>query len=249
MDVTKDNYTTFLQAVLAKVPEDKRAVVEQAFQDDTVAPLLRDAVLARSDYSRQTNQFAQEVAEARANIAQWQDWYQGEVETAAQRQERLDRYQELYGDLEDTTNVNRQPQAKAGIDEKQFQQELAKRDQMAIQFADVLTDLKLDHRDKFGEKLDTSQLMSYAQQHGLNIREAYRQIVEPKEQELADKALDDVIAKAKEEARQEVLTQHRLPVTPPRREPHFLDNTNRVANPRERVSNAVAAFNAGMTGR
>lgn len=255
MDVTKDTYDTFLSSVLAKVPDERRELIEQAFKDDLVAPMLRDAVLARADYSRKLDEFGREVSEARGQIAQWQDWYAGEVETAAARQQRLEQYQELYGDLDEEHQppAERQHEARAketavaGIDEKTLNATLATRDQLAIQFADVLTDLKLDHRDKFGEKLDTTALMKYSTDHGVNIRDAYRALTADQEAKLAETRIAEREAAAREAGRQEVLTQHKLPTGPPRREPHFLENKDYSKTPSERVSRAVAAFNAGMS--
>ena len=252
--VTRDTYQTFLDQVLAKIPEDRRESVQGVFRDETVAAQLRDAVLARSDYSRTRDEVDREIAEARSTIKEWQDWYAQEVEQSAVRTEQLTQYKELYGDLDETDRTPKarkdDEMAKPVIDQDALNQTLAQRDQMAMQFADLLTDLKIDHRDRFGERLDTSSLMEYANKHQVSLKEAYRELVAPKEQAKAEADLAQKIAAAREEGRQAVLSEHKLPVGPPRREPHYMDiGKDAPRDQRTRVGNAVAAFNAGIAGR
>jgi hypothetical protein len=256
MDITKDTYQSFLTSVLEKVPTERRDAIKTVFADETVAPILRDAVLARADYSRQTQEFNREVAEARAQIGEWQQWYQTEVEAANQRQAQLDQYRELYGELDEDGQMRQKPNQPAAFDLKQLDNRyvtpdvIAQRDAYAMQFADILTDLKIDHQARYGQKLDGQALMDHARRSGVSIRDAYRQVVEPLETARAEKELGEKLARAKEEGRQQALTDHKLPMTAPRREPHYLDQgTVRVADSRTRVTNAVAAFNAGMAGR
>ncbi len=246
--VTKATYDTFLTDVLGKLPVERRTEIEASLRDPVVAPLLREAVLAKADYSRSMNDFQAEVTAARAEIAKWQDWYSTEVEQATKRQEELDSYRETYGDLDEEGKkvTKRAEPAHTGLDPKQLEATLAQRDQMAIQFADMLTDLKLDHHTRFGERLDTQAVMKYANDHQVSLKEAYNQLNAPKEQELATRELNKKLEAAREEGRQAVLSEHKLPIGPPRREPHFLEQKDYSKDPRERVSRAVAAFNAGL---
>ncbi len=263
MAVTKDTYDSFLQSVISKVPEAERGVVEQAFSHNAVAAELRDAVLARADYSRSQDSltaaqsaFEAEVTEARQNIADWQDWYAKQVEVVAETESQLKEYRETYGDLEPTMNDDRGKRATHGhqaadsIDLDTLQSTLATRDQLAIKFADMLTDLKLDHQRDFNEKLDSTALMEYATKKGLPLDLAYRELVQPKVEEKRAIDLTKRIDEAREEGRRAALTEHKLPISPPHREMHVLERQGEVKKTSaERVAAAVARFNSGVSAR
>lgn len=263
MAVTKDTYDSFLQSVLSKVPEADRSVVEAALGNTVVSAELRDAVLARTDYSRsqdelraQQEAFESEVAEARQNIADWQDWYAKKVEETATVEAQLEEYRETYGDLEDGVNepnkraAHRQPVDENLLTKEEFQNSLQARDQLAIRFADMLTDIKLDHQRNFNERLDSTALMEYASKKNLPLDLAYRELVAPKVEEQRSKDLQERIDAAREEGRRAALTEHRLPITPPHRDIHVLDRQAEVKKTSsERVQAAVARFNAGISAR
>ncbi len=260
MPITKDTYDSFLQSVLAKVPEADKATVQAAFEAPTVAAELRDAVLARADYSRRQDEFEAEVTEARQNIADWQDWYAGKVEETAKVEADLKAYRDTYGDLDEGTmdennrgrraTHGRTPDDASGIDQETLQKTLAVRDQLAIKFADMLTDIKLDHERNFHERLDSTALMEYANQKGLPLDAAYQQLIQPKVEEKRAADLTKRIDEAREEGRRAALTEHKLPISPPHREMHVLERQAEVKKTSsERVAAAVARFNAGLTGR
>jgi len=258
-NVTKDTYDNFLQSVLAKVPEADKATVEAAFQAPAVAAELRDAVLARADYSRRQDEFEAEVVEARQNIADWQEWYASKVEETAKAEADLKAYRDTYGDLDEgTMDTNRgrrathgrQDDAPASIDTETLQKTLAVRDQLAIKFADMLTDIKLDHERNFHERLDSTALMEYANSKGLPLDAAYRELIQPKVEEKRSADLAKRIDEAREEGRRAALTEHKLPISPPHRELHVLERQAEVKKTSsERVASAVARFNAGITSR
>lgn len=259
MPITKDTYDTFLSSVLAKVPEAERTVVEQAFKAPTVAAELRDAVLARTDYSRSQDELAQaqsafeaEVAEARQNIADWQDWYATKVRETAEVDSKLKAYQETYGELDEegTTVTDPKQRTTHGLTQEELQTALQTRDQLAIKFADMLTDIKLDHQRDFNEKLDSSALMEYASKKGLPLDLAYRELVAPKVEERRAQDLTKRIDEAREEGRRAALTEHKLPISPPHRDMHVLERQGEVKKTSaERVQAAVARFNAGISAR
>ena len=258
--VTKDSYDAFLADVLTRVPEELRGEAERIFGQEGVSATLRDAVLARSDYSRRMDelstdrdQFMTEVEEARRRIEGWTDWYGQTSQEVNGLKTQLDRYQDLFGSLDDLDNDPDEPTTptetkmpQTALTQEDVQAMLAQRDQMAIKFADVLTDLKLDYQQKFGERLNTEEVIALATRDGVPLTIAYREFIAPREQERAEKAMQDKLAAAREEGRREALTQHRLPVGPPRSEPHVLDATDVKKDPRDRVSAAVAAFNASI---
>lgn len=247
--MSKDAYEQFLAEVLQGVPDESRAAIEGALKDTQIAPKIRERVLARSDYSRQSDAlraereaFQREVSEARTKIQGWEKWYGETSQQQAQLQERLNAYQSQFGDLEDGTV---KPQ---GISQEVFDKRLAdefdRRDRDAIAFADLLTELKLDHRDKFKEKLDTRALVQYATEHNLPLQAAYREFVAPKDEELRAADLEAKIKAAKEEGKREALSEHKLPVASGFGDVHTLDRVASVGkNANERIANATRHWN------
>jgi hypothetical protein len=252
MPKKNDAYEQFLADLIAAVPDDKRAMVEETLKSDTVGAKLREGVLARADYSRQSDTlrtereaFQAEVAEARQNITGWQQWYTGATQDYASLQERVTAYEEAFGALDGKEPVHRDQNY---LTKQEYEAALAQRDALAIQFADTLTDLKFDHKDKFGERLDTTKLIAFARERGLPIDSAYREFIADRVEERRQKDTDERIQKAKEEGAREYATTHRLPFSTGPSEAHPLDNAQKVpGDSRERVRAAVAAWNSAPT--
>lgn len=245
----QDQYDTFLAECVAKLPEGRRAAVEEMLKDPEVAPVLRDRVLARAEFSRsmdalraERGEFEKTVAEANRNIEGWKDWYGKATEEFASTQTRLEQYRDTYGDLE----TGAKP--RFATDEsvtKRLNEEMANRDRLAIQFADMLTDLKLEHKDLYGERLNTDELIKYATDRGQRLTDAYRDYTADKRQEREAADLEKRLKTAREEGAREYASQHKLPIASGPIEPHALDRP--AASPSDskgRVSAAVAAWNA-----
>lgn len=250
--MAKDAYDAFLAECVAKVPEGKRAQVEEMLKDSEIAPAIRDRVLARSEFSRSMDQlrserseFEKTVAEANRNIEGWKDWYGNASTEFASTQERLRAYEETYGVLEGGAKPRFVTEEAVT---KRLSDELANRDRLAIQFADMLTDLKLEHRQKYNERLNTEELIEFATKRGQRLTDAYRDFTADKAREIDDKAMEEKLKKAREEGAREYATQHKLPVAPVSMEPHPLDRSREVPkDSRDRVSAAVAAWNTRTT--
>jgi hypothetical protein len=243
-----DAYEAFRADLLAAVPDDRRQTLEEVLSLDTVNSKLREGVLARSDYSRSMDALREErqalereVAEARTKIEGWQVWYNDATRDYAEMQSRLNSYETEYGELEGRRqNFLTKEEYTAELGRR-----LEERDQLAIRFADVLTDLKLDHKAQFGEKLNTNELITYAQRQGLPLEVAYERFVAPRVDEMRKQEYEENLKKAREEGAREYAAQHQLPVSPSPAQPHALDlNQSVPANSGERVRAAVAAWNS-----
>lgn len=246
----KDPYEQFLAEVLSAVPEENRAAIEGTLKNEQLAPRIRERVLARSDYSRQSDTLRQErlafeaqVAEAKNKISGWENWYAQTSAEQTRLQAENAAYKAQFGDVDG--EPVKQP---TGITEEAFNNrltsELDRRDRDAIAFADVLTELKLDHRDRFKEKLNTAELVEFATKNGLPLQAAYREYVSPKEEELREADLSAKLKAAKEEGAREALSQHRLPTASGFSEVHTLDRVADVGKTSsDRVRNAVDNWN------
>lgn len=230
-----DTYEAFLAEVLAEVPADRRGAVEGALKDEKLAPKIRERVLARSDYSRnmdrlkqEREQFQREVTEARGRISGWQNWYEQTSKQAAELQRQNEAYKSQFGELEGGERVVTKPGVTQEEIDARLRREFDQRDSSAIAFADALTEIKLDHRETFKEKLDTQALIRFATEKGLPIDTAYREFVAPRMEEKRQKEVDDKIAAAREEGRRQALSEHKLPGLSSHGEIHTLDRVEKV---------------------
>jgi len=238
---SKNSFEAFLADVLSYVPEERRGVVEEALAGDARSELEK-GYRRQSDYSREMDRIRQREAEldatlteANERVAGWQDWYQ----TASQEYEDMKRQVALKSD----DDLPSHPAT--GISKEELATELAARDRMAIAFADVLTDIKIEHKERFHEKLDTQKLTDYALKRGIPIDVAYREFVAPKEEEIRKKDLEKQLADARAEGAREALTHHRLPVVSGPLEQHPLDLApSTKTNSNDRVAAAIARWNS-----
>jgi hypothetical protein len=238
----KDSFEAFLADVLAAVPETSRATVEETFKLDAVRQEMERATLRQSDYSRNMDQLKadrealdQAIADTTTTHEQWSGWYttaSGEYDAMRQR------IAELEAEGVDTVTTTT-----PGITEADLNARLADRDKMAIAFADALTDIKLEHREKFHEKLNAAALIDHAVKRGMTIDIAYRDLMAPRLDELNKADLDKQLQKAREDGAREALTKHRLPMTSGPIEGHPLDLAPKVqTNSSDRVSTAVNSW-------
>jgi hypothetical protein len=239
-----DAHEQFLADLIAAVPEIQRPYVEEALKADTVSRLLRDSVLNRSDYSRQSDSLAEErrafeaeVAEARRRVAGWEEWYATSTQELANAQARI-------AELETSSPTTPDPLTADFVSRDEITKQLQERDRYAIAFADLLTDLKIEHRDRFKEKLDTTALTQFAQRRGIPLDAAYPLFVADRVEVQRTKDLEERVKREREDAVKEYASAHRLPVSPGPSEPHVLDTRENVSgDSRDRVRAAVAAWN------
>lgn len=237
----------FLADVLATVPEASRAAVKEALELDGVKTVVKDRVLARSDYSAAMDEAAQELSEGRQKITEWTNWYGTASTEFATTTEALKTYEERFGKLDGSKSAVKPGMTKeevtAALDEM-----LQPRDAAAIDVADLLTDLKLDYRDQFKEKLDSKALIKFAMDNRLPLNVAYSQFVAPKVEELRKKEFDVAITKAKEDGAREYATSHKMPVMPMGNEASSWERPKDLVvgkSQTDRVAAAVAGFQAG----
>jgi chromosome segregation ATPase len=246
-----DVFDSFLADVLNVIPEEKRSAVKEVIETDTVKSKLREGVLARSEFSqqmdalkRERDSFSAEVTEARTRIDGWKQWYGDTAREVSGIQEKLTKYQEKFGDLESTVQHRQQPVGITAEEfKRQFDQEVQKRDAANLKFADDLTDIKIDYKDRFKEKLPTDKVYSIAAERGLDLNTAYNLFIADRVEEDRQTKWAAELAKAKEEGAAEALSKHNLPVmNSDSSVVHVLDVKNAPSNPRDRVAAAVDAF-------
>jgi hypothetical protein len=241
----KDNEAIY-QEFLADLKKINPKVEE--ILDDATNAKLKESVLARSEMSRQMDALTAERAEVAAFVEQektkvqgWQDWYGSVTKDISNIQTELKSYKDAYGELDSTSK--RQIAESHGMTKEDFERNLQQRDVAAIKFVDDLTDLKIDHRDKFKEKLDTSAVYKIAGEKNLPLDVAYNLYIGDKLQKLNDANVEARIAQARTDAVAEYATKHNLPVISSNPDyVHPLDVKQPLTNPNERINAAVADY-------
>lgn len=242
-------YEEFLADLKAINPE-----VEKILSDEKVSAKLRTGVLAKAEFSRGEDElrtarqsFEAEVNEARTKIEGWQKWYGDTTKEVTDMQTKLKTYADTYGELDDTNK--RREAAKVGLSKEEFdaalQTELQRHDMAALKFADDLTDLKIEHRDRFKEKLDTSAVYKIAGEKNLPLGIAYNEYIADRVALKNKEDFDTAIKAAKEEGAKEFATKHNLPVVPNTNDlyVHSLDAKDVPTTSKDRIAAAIHGFN------
>jgi len=231
---TESAYDAFLSGVLAQIPAEKRAEFEATLRESSVADAVTPLIMTRSDYSRSKDQLE-------AQQREWTEWYQNtSVQAAAivaEKQElenKLRQFQATYGPL---TGAERA--AAHGMDPQELekallakvQAEIVQHDMASFKVMDLLSDLKLEHRDSFKERLDTDALVKFATEQGLPLKAAYDQFIAPRIAEREAKSHEEALAKARAEGAAEALSKHRLPAAPANTGPNIFSAPETTAAP------------------
>ena len=246
-------YNEFLADIRSIVGDDKWAGIEESLiKNDKASAKLLEGVLARSEFSSQMDalkaereSFAGEVAEARDRIAGWTKWYGGVLAENAAKEDKLRAYASAYGDLDvdDKTKVAHQAGYSKEEFEKRLAEELQQRDIANLKFADDLTDIKMDFRDRFKDRLDTTAVFKIAGERGIPLDAAYNLYIADRVEGQRKAEFDSAVEKARKEGAAEALAKHNLPVVPSvPTHVHTLDVKDVPANRTDRIAAAVANF-------
>ena len=208
---TADTFQSFLESVLATVPEEKRDTVRATLTDDSIAPKLREGVLARSDYSRHMDELAKRRAEVDSYIAEqqervkgWETWYADASTQLNETQSMLEKYRATYGDLTGTPAPALKREDIESLLAARIGKEREGLGTWMVDAVDKLTDLKIQHRQDFGERLDTRALSDFAAKHNLSdLDVAYKLYVEPTLNERRDADMKAKLGEARKQALEE----------------------------------------------
>lgn len=190
----------FLDGILAKVPADQREAVAAAMRVDAVLDDLGDGVLRQADYTRQT-------AELRVQRESLEKYYTDSKPVVDRAKQLLEQFPD--GKVPDHL-LNPDPTDPAPpIDpaklKDEVQTQLLKRvedsERGAAAFMAALTDLAQAHRDEFGERLNTQDLIKNPRVYEVGLDRAYDEVVA--ERRAAKRAADveAKVAAAREEGK------------------------------------------------
>jgi hypothetical protein len=241
----------FLADVLKNVPEDKKKAVEEAFNLDPVVRAVDAGFSRQSDYSRNMDSLKEAQAEAErakgaleAEKARYADWYRDANAEYQRALTAAERYEREYGTLDEFDPASKHKLPDNLLTKEEVAKEFERRDRAAIDFADALTDIKIDYRERFGEKLNTKLLYDHVEKTRLPFTAAYEDFIRPRVTEAEKAKFEEQLKQAKEEGRQEGLSAATLPTSPDPSRPSPLDSLDNPTTQEDRVNAAVAAFRA-----
>lgn len=264
MATAKEYYENILKQA-SGVSEEKRKALITVLEDEAIAAALQADVIAprmrQEDYSRNMNALGDEKKK-------WQDWYAKALDADAKREQELATarqraaaYEAAYGTGQQQQVI--QPVQQADVfSRKDFEAEIAKRDQQVIGLLKDGMSLASRHAVEFKEALDTEELAKIAVDKGLTLRAAYDQMVAPRRATLSDEQRKAEIQRAKDEAVRDYAAKHHIPVDTQPREYHpifdrdtskqveYVANTGRLSPTGERQlrDNFVAEWNKAGSG-
>lgn len=203
----KDEGAKFIEGILAKIPEDKRAAAKEALMGEAIVEEVGSHVLRQSDYDR----MADETAKAKALFEQKYNenlkWY----EQKAGALQETDALRAKIAELEKTRAAGTSDDGENPVEaalkkidlkqyvtrtdaEKAMAEALARRDLQYVDFTTTMTELATEHLLNFKEKLDTKALFKLASEKQLTLPAAYAELSADKRE--AKQAAE---AKAREE--------------------------------------------------
>jgi len=163
---------SFLQGVLAKLPESLRDSFKQAIESPEAAEALTvvgDGVLARSDYSRSMDAIREQQAAIQADYAALTQWYENN-KTALQEAQTL----RTASPAAAPTPAPVAPSAPTPPADTGWQQALREAEQGAVRFASVAGKLQFQHFRDFNEVLDVEELVQDALAKRVSVPDAYQ---------------------------------------------------------------------------
>lgn len=208
----------------------------KSFDDEKLAKVILDAFVPRPEYSSALNTKQAEAEAAVKEQKRLLDWYEKEgkpaYETNKQGIDKLQKYIEMYGELENATD-RRNAAAATGLTkeevQKMLQDGLQEQAGRTVSLVKMATRLGIDHYKTFQETLDVDALEKIALEKGLPLEVAYKELVGPKLEERREAAFKKQLDDKYKEGLRDARTKGDIPGDTKSKEPNLL--TDRVQIP------------------
>lgn len=194
MSKALDSGKSFLDAVLAKLPESLRADAAKAFAAPEAAEALTtlgDGVLARSDYSRSMDELKTQQEALASDYEKLNTWYDQNKERLGKVTTLEAEIARLQGNPPPKPDDKKEPPV-SGLTKEEVAQILEDRDKGYAGVLALTTSLATKHLRDFNEVLDVNALIDHATKNKVDLKMAYETV---HKDQLAAKA------KAEEDAR------------------------------------------------
>ena len=223
----KDYYEGILKTAGAALsPEKQQAFMtmisdpdfEKVLATDVIAPRLR-----QDDYSRNMDAL-------KAKEKTWTEWYSGALAKTASDQQIVDaarskvaEYEAQYGTLTVEQRAAAVTQTVDSISKKDFDTRLQQQEQGFITLLKWAATKPLEHLQRFGTTLDVAAVEKLAVEKGINLNQAYEELVAPIAATKTAAEFDAKLKAAREEGAREFASTHQIPMdTAPKTQHHVL---------------------------
>jgi len=232
-----DTGKSLADLVLAKLPENLRAEAAKAFSAPEAADaltLLGDSALARADYSREMDAIKAKAEELQAEQDRINGVHETQIDWWTKNNAALEEWKKMKAEG-GTPPKKDDPPPVSGMTKEDFEALLNQRDAGYASVLGLATTLATQHFKDFGEVMDGSDLIAFAQKQRLSLPDAYKQKFAEKisakqaaeEKTRIDKLVEDRLAverkqlqsqpfplRNQEPSALDVLTQTEKPVIP-----------------------------------
>lgn len=213
---------TFLENVLAKIPEDKRAGIREALLTDDIVEFAGENHLRHDEFSRMADDLRKQtdsITTYRGQLDKWKGdlttWYttkQKELETAMATRHDDDGVVSPAVDLSGYVKL------------EDHQNALAQTESQGLVLMSLIPTLAMKHYHEFKEVLDVNTVIEHAREKNLPLNLAYEDFVKPRVEERQKKQHDEALSRAREEgAIEERRRQQATPYPVSTTEPTTLD--------------------------
>ena len=233
VDEAKQHFQKLAQE--SGLSKEETETVLKAMENEKFRSTVSNGYKRQEDYSR-------DMDSVRAEKQRLKDWYEKEELPKYQRYqqsiERLERYQQEYGDIDDSQGLNNgrngngnggRVNGNGGAADgymrkedvsKYVEEQLKQRDGAYVGLTKTAVKIGHDYARRFNEVLDVDAVEEIALKRGLSLDQAYKEFIAPKEQAAMEARHKEEIEKAKAEAVRDYQSRHQLPVDTKPREAH-----------------------------
>lgn len=205
----------------------------QTLGDPTVEKAFREGFVPTSQHhstiDKMKGEWEGKYTQADSQVKAWNEWWAkngATIQAIPETYQRLQAYEQTYGklDMNSSNSEIRQAAQASGLTKQEVEEMLAQRTQTLAQATSTLMKdvayITADHQQRFKEPLDLDKLEEYAAKSGLPLRQAYKEFISPKSEEIRNAEFEARLKAAKEEAVRDYASKHQLPVETKPKEPH-----------------------------
>jgi hypothetical protein len=236
----RDVGKTFLDEILAKIPEAERAALAEKLAKDDILDTLGDGVLRQQDYSKQTNEVAQArtaLDKEREQLEAWRGNNLPVIEEYLERKEAFEAWKASGGRPGDPGAPPKPVELPPDVLKRLAKVEELEKTVQTLNtlagdvpaFSATLVSLSRRHEKNLGEDLDHMALFEHAKKLNTNIQVAYNDLYKDRYATLEKTKRDEELKAAEQRGREAALREHRsqLPHVVDTQEPSTLSGLKR----------------------
>lgn len=221
---------TYTQELFKKagISEEKTKAILEALGDEAITKAFTEGFVEtpkhHSTIDKTVGEYKTKVTAAEAEANRLNEWYNKQAKPVYDQYlgafESLKKYEELYGPIQ-TAADRREVRQATGLTQEQLEAALKQRDQAYVGMTKDIAWASSDYIQRFkGDPLDLDAVEKIALEKGMPFRQAYKEMINPKLEEMRSQELEARVKAARDEGYKDAMSKHKLPVESTPREPH-----------------------------